>query len=175
MHRLVASLVFCFAVSSTVSGQNSIIKPMHVDAGSNLTFHILTRLDSSNTNAADLLPKGTQIAIKVLDPIDSASTRDGSEFHGLVTSQVLSPDGVVIRSGAEVKGLFVLLRSKNHPDGFRYELLITEIIDGGKSFRLSASLNTSFVDVPAQSDVSKTSEPATKLGSVVDAPANSHQ
>jgi len=40
-------------------------------------------------------------------------------------------DGVVIHSEAEVRGLLVLLRSKNHPNGFRYELLLTELSDQG--------------------------------------------
>jgi hypothetical protein len=150
MRRFVAAVVFCLAITSLSLAQTSIVKPMHIPAGTVLTFYLQTRLNSSDANAVDLLPKGTQLNIKMLDSIDSATTRDGSEFHGVVTSHVSSPDGVVIHADAEVKGLFVLLRSKNHPNGFRYELLITEITDAGKSFRLTASLNESFLDVPDQ-------------------------
>jgi hypothetical protein len=49
-----------------------------------------------------------------------------------------------------VRGLLVLLRSKTHPEGFRYELLITRLIDHGKSYDLTASLNPSFLDPAVQ-------------------------
>jgi hypothetical protein len=57
---------------------------------------------------------------------------------------------VIVRSEAEVRGLLVLLRSRSHPDGFRYELLVTGITDRGKSYDLTASLNPSFLDPGAQ-------------------------
>jgi len=44
----------------------------------------------------------------------------------------------------------VLLRSKTHPEGFRYELLVTGLTDRGKSFDLTASLNSSFLDPGGQ-------------------------
>jgi len=59
-------------------------------------------------------------------------------------------DGVVIHSEAEVRGLLVLLRKQNHPNGFRYELLLTELSDHGKSYLLTASLNDSFFDAGPQ-------------------------
>jgi hypothetical protein len=149
-HSFAAAVVLCLLFTSLSLAQSSAIKPMHIPAGTVLTFYLQTRLNSNDANAVDLLPKGTQLSIKMLDSIDSATTRDGSEFHGIVTTHISSPDGVVIHADAEVKGLFVLLRSKNHPNGFRYELLITEITDGGKSFRLTASLNESFLDIAAQ-------------------------
>jgi len=150
MRRSLATLVLCLAVAPLILAQSSGMKPIRVPAGAVLTFYLQTRLNRADTNAVDLLPKGTQLNIKILDPIDSATTRDGSEFRGIVASQVVSLDGVVIHADAEVKGLFAVLRSKNHPEGFRYELLITEITDAGKSIRLTASLNESFFDGPAQ-------------------------
>jgi hypothetical protein len=57
---------------------------------------------------------------------------------------------VVIHADATVRGLFAILRSRSHPDGFRYELLITGIADGGKLFQLTASLSPSFQDPAAQ-------------------------
>jgi len=150
MRRSLATLVLCLVVAPLILAQSTGMKPIRVPAGAVLTFYLQTRLNRADTNAVDLLPKGTQLSIKMLDPIDSATTRDGSEFRGIVASQVVSPDGVVIHADAEVKGLFAVLRSKNHPEGFRYELLITEITDAGKSIRLTASLNESFFDGPAQ-------------------------
>ena len=40
----------------------------------------------------------------------------------------------------------MLLGSRNHPDGFRYELLITSFDVNEKSYELTASLNPSFFD-----------------------------
>ena len=167
MVRFLAVLLLCVAATSVVQAQNPNIKPMRVPAGSILTFYLQTRLNSSDRSAVDLLPKGTQLAVKILGPIDSATNRDGSEFRGFVTVPVASPAGVVIHADAEVKGLFALLRSKSHPDGFRYELLITEINDSGRSFRLTASLNASFLDVPAQPS-SKGNEPSKASGPIAE-------
>jgi hypothetical protein len=55
-------------------------------------------------------------------------------------------DGVVIRSDSEVRGLLVLLRSRNHPEGFRYELLLTQLTEDGKSYPLTASVDASIFD-----------------------------
>jgi hypothetical protein len=168
MGRFVAVLLLCAAATSVVQAQNQSIKPMRVPAGSVLTFYLQTRLNSSDSrNAVDLLPRGTQLAVKILEPIDSATNRDGSEFRGFVTVPVASPAGVVIHADAEVKGLFALLRSKSHPDGFRYELLITEINDSGRSFRLTASLNASFLDVPGQPS-SKGNVPSKAAGPIAE-------
>ena len=136
----------------------SLLKPLQllqeaaaVPAGTVLTFYLQTRLNPADGNIIDLLPKGTVLSIKVLDEIDSDVTRDGAEFRGVVMAPVVSKDEVVIHADAAVRGLFAILRSRNHPDGFRYELLITGIADGGKLFQLTASMNPSFQDPAAQS------------------------
>ncbi len=36
--------------------------------------------------------------------------------------------------------------AKNHPEGFRYELLVTSLTDHTKTYDLTASLNPSFLD-----------------------------
>ena len=40
---------------------------------------------------------------------------------------------VIVHSESEVRGILVLLRSKNHPEGFRYELLVTSVTDHAKT------------------------------------------
>jgi len=85
--------------------------------------------------------------VKMLDAIDSGIDRDGSAFRGEVVSPVVSGNEVVVHADSEVTGLLALLRSRNHPEGFRYELLITKVSDHGKSYDLTASLNPSFADV----------------------------
>lgn len=147
MRRLMLATVFYLTlVGSAAWGQANSIQPIHVPAGTVLTFYLQTRLNPANGSAIDLLPKGTELNIRVLDPIHSDLTQDGAQFRGVVVSPLVSRDEVIIHADAEVRGLFALLRSKNHPDGFRYELLITAIADGGKLFQLTASLNPSFLD-----------------------------
>jgi len=96
----------------------------------------------------------------MLDSVDSATDRDGAEFHGTLAAPLALGGEVIIRSEAEVRGLLVLLRSKSHPEGFRYELLVTGLTDRGKSYDLTASLNPSFVDPAAQPAAD--SKPGTK-------------
>src|SRR5215813_5196528 len=151
MRRLTLAVIFCLSVMAAGAwGQTPEIEPVHVHSGTVLTFYLQTRLNPENGNAIDLLPKGTTLNIRVLDSIHSDLTHDGAEFRGVVVAPLVSKDEVVIHAGAEVRGLFALLRSRNHPDGFRYELLITGITDGGKMFQLTASLNQSFSDAAPQ-------------------------
>lgn len=154
---VVLCAVSVFAVSSHAQVSNSTLEPMRVPAGSVLAFHLQTRLRSNAADPLDALPQGTVFHVKILTPIDSSTDRDGSEFHGSVVSDLSLGDGVVIHADSEVRGLFVLLRSKSHPDGFRYELLLTELVDHGKSYPLTASLNSSFYDASAQSQSSPSS------------------
>jgi hypothetical protein len=153
MSRFLA-LVLCtvgvFAISSPAQVSSSTIEPMRIPAGSSLAFHLQTRLRHTEADPLDALPQGTVFHVKMLTSIDSNADRDGSEFHGLVVSDLSLGDSVVIHSNAEVRGLLVLLRSKNHPDGFRYELLLTELTDQGKSYPLTASLHASFLDAGSE-------------------------
>jgi hypothetical protein len=149
MSRFLALALFSvgvFAISSPAQVSSSSIEPIRVPAGTILAFHLQTRLRHTDADPLDALPQGTVLHIKILSAIDSSADRDGSEFHGSLVSDLSMEDGVVIHSEAEVRGLLVLLRSKNHPDGFRYELLLTELTDHGKSYPLTASLNSSFYD-----------------------------
>jgi hypothetical protein len=127
-------------------GQTSSLQPIHVPAGTVLTFHLQTLLHPAGEDALNVLPKGTLLQVKILDSIDSSVNRDGSEFHGSIAFPVVSRDVVVVHSQAEVRGLFALLRNRSHPQGFRYELLITGLTDRGKSYALTASLSPSFFD-----------------------------
>lgn len=153
MSRFLAVVLFAsglFAGYTPAQGSSSAIEPIRVPAGTVLAFHLQTRLRHSNEDPLEVLPQGTVVHVKVLSAIDSSVDRDGSEFRGTITSDLAIGDGVVIHSDSEVRGLLVLLRSRNHPDGFRYELLLTQLTDGGKSYPLTASLNASFFDASSQ-------------------------
>ena len=153
MFRFLAAALFAasvFAVHTSAQASSSTLEPIRVQAGSVLAFHLQTRLRHNTSDPLDALPQGTTFHVKMLNPIDSTADRDGSEFHGTVVADLSLGEGVVIHADSEVRGLLVLLRSKNHPDGFRYELLLTELTDHGKSYPLTASLNTSFYDAAPQ-------------------------
>lgn len=151
-------LVGLFA--TTTRGQAFRIEPVRVSAGTVLTFYLHARLDAASGDSVDGLPKGTLLRVKMLDSIDSAINSDGTEFHGTVVSGLVSSGEVVIHRDSEVRGILALLRSRSHPEGFRYELLITSLTDHGKSYILTASLNPSLADSRAASNT----KPATRAG-----------
>ena len=151
MRRSFAALL-CFVtllVPITYS-HTPVVAQVRVAAGTVLKFHLQTRLHPAAGDALDALPKGTVLEVRMLDSIDSAVDHDGAEFHGTLSAPLVLGGEVIIRSDSEVRGLLVLLRSKSHPDGFRYELLVIGLTDRGKSYDLTASLNPSFVDPAAQ-------------------------
>jgi hypothetical protein len=143
MHRY-AALMLCVIGVCGAHGQSLGIEPIHVASGTVLTFHLQTRLNPKDGNEIDVLPKGTVLRVKMLDAVDSGVDRDGTEFRGAVVSSVVAGNEVVVHSEAEVRGILALLRSRNHPEGFRYELLITSVTEQGKTYNLTASLNPSF-------------------------------
>jgi hypothetical protein len=150
MRRILFFVVCGFLFGDKIARAQPPIQPIHVPAGTVVTFYLQTRLNPENGSAIDLLPKGSVLKIKILDTIDSDLTRDGAEFRGVVVTPLLSKGDVIIHAEAKVRGLFALLRSRSHPDGFRYDLLITGITDGGKLFQLTASMNPSFRDPSPQ-------------------------
>lgn len=151
MQRYAASLLCATTfLACVVVGQTFEIEPVRVASGAILTFHLQTRLHPTHDNLPDLLPSGTMLHVRVLDRMDSTVDRDGTEFHGVIESPVASGSETIVHSGAEVRGILVLLRTKNHPDGFRYDLLITQLSDHGKSYSLTASLGASFFEGSSQ-------------------------
>ena len=159
--KRVALLFLCLvgAFANAARGQASSIEQVHVAAGTVLTFYLHARLNPTSDDALDALPKGSLLRVKMLDSIDSSVDPDGTAFHGSVVSALASEGNVVIHREAEVRGILALLRSRSHPEGFRYELLITGLNDHGKSYALTGSLNPSFAD---SSSTSNSSKPAAK-------------
>lgn len=133
-------------LASPVPEQATSLEPIRVAAGTVLTFHLQTRLNPDGDNETDLLPKGTVLQVRILDPINSKVNRDGTEFRGVIVSSIVSGDAVVLHADSQVRILLALLRSSSHPQGFRYELLLTSVMDHGKSYDLTASLGSSFGD-----------------------------
>jgi len=144
--RIPSVVVLCIAAifARPIHAQTSRLEPVHVSQGTVLTFHLQTRLNPGTGNDLDILPSGTVLRVKILNSIDSAADRDGCEFHGVVVSPVFAGKLTVLHDNAEVRGILALLRSRNHPEGFRYELLITDVNDHGKNYDITASLSSSF-------------------------------
>jgi hypothetical protein len=154
---IIAAVAILFAAPSFSQSAN--LSPLEIPAGSVVNFQLQSRLTPSATDPADALPAGTTLRIKLLDAIDSRVDQDGSAFQGVLVSPLEQNNHVVVGANAEVHGLFALLRSRQHPEGFRYELLVTNVVDGGRSYVVSASLDSSLFEpavrrvVPAQSSV----------------------
>src|SRR5215472_12504555 len=156
MKRIVASVLSLFAtLAISTHGQAFRVEPVRVSVVAVLTFYLHARLSATSGDGVDGLPKGTLLRVKMLDSIDSAVNGDGTEFHGTVVSGLASSGEVVIRPDSEVRGILALLRSRSHPDGFRYELLITRLTDHGKSYVLTASLRPSLADSPVRSPANR--------------------
>jgi hypothetical protein len=165
MHRyIVAFLCFVCVFCSTSNGQSSGIPPLQVATGTILTFHLQTRLNPKSENVLDVLPKGTILQVKMLDTIDSKVNADGTHFRGEMVSSVTSGNQTIVHSDSEVRGILALLRSRSHPEGFRYELLITGVTDHGRSYDLTASLGPSVFE-NASRPVSVTSSSTKQLAS----------
>src|SRR6267142_3379513 len=153
MHRFPVIFLCCVCVfGGPARGQNANIGSIHAELGTILTFHMQTRLNPSERNETDILPKGTLIRVKMLKEVDSSVDRDGSEFHGEVVESVSAGSKVIVHSESEVRGILVLLCSKNHPEGFRYELLVTSVTDHAKTYDLTASLSPSFFAAEAATE-----------------------
>ena len=71
---LVGVLCFFGVLASPANGQNSSIERVYVAAGTVLTFHLQTRLNPTDGDALDVLPRGTLLQVKILNSIDSGAT-----------------------------------------------------------------------------------------------------
>jgi len=150
MHRFAAVILCSVCVFLGIArGQSASVEPVHAPSGTMLTFHVQTRLNPADRNELDVLPKGTVLHVKMLNGVDSTVDRDGSEFRGELVDSVSAGSKVIVHSESEVRGILVLLRSRNHPEGFRYELLVTSLTDHAKTYAVTASLNASFFDAGA--------------------------
>jgi hypothetical protein len=118
--------------------------------GTIVTFHVQSRLRPEMDDTLSRMRQGTVMQVKLLDTIDSTQDRDGSPFRGTLMATIGSGRAIV-HADAEVRGMLVLLRSRSHPNGFRYELMVTSISEAGQSHPLSAFLSPSLFEASAAS------------------------
>jgi hypothetical protein len=142
------ALAVCFLglFAPAVRGQVLSIKPVQFESGTVLDFRLQTRLHASAGDPLNTFPDGTVLQVKMLDSIHRSAEADGVPFRGTVVSSLIVGGRVVIHPGAEVHGIQILLRNRNHPEGFRYELLITDLIDEGESHTITASFDPAFAE-----------------------------
>jgi hypothetical protein len=147
LFRYLVSLVsVCCVLTVPCLGQALHIQPIKVPAGALLTFHLQSRLNPEVGNQIDALPRGTTLRVKLLDTVDSDTAQDGSRFRGELISSLESATETLVHAQSAAHILLVLLRNRTHPQGFRYELLMTGLDDHGKPYDLTASLNPSLAD-----------------------------
>jgi len=144
--------------------QTSEVPALRFAAGAVVTFHVQSRLQPDTDDALEGIAQGTAIQVKLLDAIDSTQNHDGSAFRGTLVSSIGSGKAA-IHADAEVRGILVLLRSKSHPNGFRYELMVTSINENGQSHPLTASLSSSLFEaasspVPASGPAASAPQPS---------------
>ena len=144
---IVAAIAVLFAAPSF--SQNASIRPLQIPAGAIVNFELQSRLNPSASDPADTLPAGTKLRVKILENIDSRVDQDGSAFQGILVSPLEQNNRVVLGANAQVNGLFALLRSRQHPEGFKYELLVTNVVDAGRSYVVTASLDPSLFEPTA--------------------------
>jgi len=158
MRRIRPGVLCASLLSFPVLAQSPGVPPMHIPAGTVLTFYSQTRLNPEAGNPLDGLAKGTLLQVRLVEAIDSNVEADGAAFHGILEKPVVDQHNVaLVGEHADVRGVLALLRSRNHPEGFRYELLLTGINVNGKVQDLTAILNRTFFDAP------KTAQPEKAL------------
>lgn len=83
------------------------------------------------------VPEGTVIAIRLLDPIDTARSRAGDTFHATISQPVMVGDEVVIPGDADVEGQIVNAASAGHFSGqSALALTLTRLRMNGKTYTL---------------------------------------
>jgi hypothetical protein len=97
---------------------------------------------------------GTLLRVKILNQISSLADQSGTAFTGSLVVPLQLKGQIVVNAGAQVRGSLALLRNKAHPDGRCYDLLISQIADGGKTFSVYATLRTPSLLKDADADVS---------------------
>ncbi len=83
------------------------------------------------------VPDGTQISIRLIDPLDSEKNQVGDRFRATIGHSVYVGDQVVIPMGADVEGRVIDVKGATHFSG-KSELAVelTNLSMGGKNYEL---------------------------------------
>jgi hypothetical protein len=85
-----------------------------------------------------MVPSGTQISIRLNDPLSSETAQVGDVFHGSISTPVMIGDTTVIPTSADVEGRVVDVKSAGRFAG-QSDLVIelTRLMMNGKSYPLA--------------------------------------
>ena len=83
------------------------------------------------------IPEGTDIAIRLIDPLDSEKNQAGDSFHASLASPIMVGDQVVVPQGADVEGRVVEAKNAAHFSGASsLTVELTRLSVNGKSYTL---------------------------------------
>ena len=84
------------------------------------------------------IPDGTEIAIRLVDPLDSGKNQAGDTFHATLASPIMVGDEVAVPTGADVEGRVVEAKNAAHfTGGSSLTVELTRLMVNGKSYTLN--------------------------------------
>ncbi len=83
------------------------------------------------------IPDGTEIAIRLIDPLDSEKNQAGDSFHATLASPIMIGDQTVVPTGADVEGRVVEAKNAAHFSGASsLTVELTRLMVNGKTYTL---------------------------------------
>jgi hypothetical protein len=83
------------------------------------------------------VPDGTELAIRLIDPLDSEKNHVGDRFRATLSHSVMIGDQVAIPSGADIQGQVIEVKDAAHfTGGSLLAVELTSLTMGGKTYEL---------------------------------------
>lgn len=93
---------------------------------------------SSSPNTV-IVPEGTRMRVRMIDPVDSEENRANDRFRGVLDADLMAGDVLVAQQGTTVYGRLLTAESAGSRAGGELELDITEILIDGTLHSLMTS------------------------------------
>jgi hypothetical protein len=95
----------------------------------------------TGAHPAMLIPAGTAIRVRTVDPIDIKSAHPGSEYRGNLADPVAGPNGIQIPRGAAVRLCIVSVKRSTRISGRdKIELKVNSITFNGRDYPVMTTL-----------------------------------
>ncbi|TEW55662.1 hypothetical protein E2R68_04590 [Psychromonas sp. RZ22] len=91
------------------------------------TLLFITLLVISHTSFAAVLPAGTEIKIRMQEPVNSQLRSVGYYFKALVENAVNIDNKEIIKQGAKASGKVTMLKTANRTEAAEIELMLTNL------------------------------------------------
>jgi hypothetical protein len=83
------------------------------------------------------VPDGTEISVRLIDPLDSERNQAGDTFHATLDQPIMVGDEIVIPSGADVEGRVIDAKNAAHFSGSSsLTVELTRLMVNGKTYNL---------------------------------------